>query len=253
MYVDGDGKDYSKGYVDEGYNQRVEDIYLPKADFLSSSLPKKNYEILDVGCGAGHFVLACSLRNLKATGIDVSKVMIDFGNQQIRNKTNDTLLRVVDENSIYEEVKSTNAEVISAIGVIEHVREPRKFFEAFKQSRARYLFYEVPMFSLSALLENVSPKVFPRLLSGGHTHLFTENSLQKMNELMNVKTVAQWRFGADAQDLLRHLLVNLELNGTSKKTVNILENTLGNGIDEIQSVIDKNHFCSETHAIVERC
>jgi len=252
MYINEDGKDYSAGYIDEGYQQRVKDIYTPKAEFLVANLPVDDFEVLDVGCGAGHFLLACNLLNIKCSGIDVSKTMIDYGNEQISHSIKSNPLKLVDETSIYEEVVATHANVVTAIGVIEHVREPQKFFDAFKQSKANYLFYVVPMFGLSAVLENINSSVFPRSLSGAHTHLFTETSLNKMNELMMAETIAEWRFGADIQDFLRHLLINLKLNKMSDKTISLIDDTLNKQIDAMQSIIDKSHFCSEIHVLVQK-
>jgi 2-polyprenyl-3-methyl-5-hydroxy-6-metoxy-1,4-benzoquinol methylase len=140
---------------------------------------KKKYEILDVGCGSGYFVYASLLRNLAATGCDVSKTMVDFGNTQINHQLNKSPLKHESEEGFFESIIKSNADVISAIGVIEHLREPHKFFSAFQKSKAKYLYYSVPMFSFSVALENVFKNVFPRQLSGGHTHLFTESSIKK--------------------------------------------------------------------------
>ena len=35
-------------------------------------------------------------------------------------------------------------------------------------------------------------KVFPRQLSGGHTHLYTEESILKMNEIIGIESIAEW-------------------------------------------------------------
>ena len=108
------------------------------------------------------------------------------------------------------------------------------------------------MFGLAAILENINSRVFPRSLAGGHTHLFTETSLTKMNELMMAEPIAEWRFGADMQDFLRHLLVNLKLNKASDKTISFIDYTLNGQIDEMQHIIDKAHFCSEIHVLVQK-
>ena len=42
-----DGNEYAKNYLDQDFLQRTSDIYIPKADFLISSLPLKEYEILE--------------------------------------------------------------------------------------------------------------------------------------------------------------------------------------------------------------
>lgn len=88
LYISEDGNGYSKNYIDVNFLQRVTDIYLPKVDFLISNLPVKKYEVLDVGCGGGHFVYALLLRNLKASGLDVNKKLVNFGNSQILHRFN---------------------------------------------------------------------------------------------------------------------------------------------------------------------
>jgi SAM-dependent methyltransferase len=252
LYISEDGAEYSLNYIDEDFLQRTNDIYVPKVDFLISSLPPKKYEILDVGCGSGYFVCASLLRNLSANGLDVSKKMVDFGNKQISHHLQKSPLSYASEEGFFESIVSTNADIISAIGVIEHLREPHKFFTAFQKSKAEYLYYSVPMFSFSVALENVFKNVFPRQLSAGHTHLFTESSIKKMNEVIGVRSIAEWRFGTDAMDLYRHLLTNLQANKTSQKMIDFLYSGFGKKIDDIQAVFDKNHFCSEIHVIASK-
>jgi SAM-dependent methyltransferase len=249
LYIAEDGIEYSKNYIDENFLKKTTDVYIPKVDFLVTSLPPKKYEILDVGCGNGNFVYASLLRNLSASGLDVSKTMIDFGNNQISHHFKKSPLTCASEEDFYDSIIKSNADVISAIGVIEHLREPHKFFIAFQKSKAKYLYYVVPMFSFSVVLENVSKNVFPRLLSEGHTHLFTESSIKKMNEIIGVQAIAEWRFGADAMDLYRHLLTNLQANKSSQKMIDFFNAGFREKIDDLQAIFDKNHFCSELHLI----
>ena len=178
--------------------------------------------------------------------------MVEFGNSQISQHSNQQPLLFVEENDFYEQIIDSNADIVSAIGVIEHLREPQKFFEAFQKSSAQYLYYSVPMFSLSVVLENVFKSVFPRQLSGGHTHLFTESSISKMNNLIGVTSIGEWRFGTDGMDLYRHLLTNLQANQSSQKMIDFLYSGFGEKIDEIQSIFDENHFCSEIHVIASK-
>lgn len=252
LYTSKDGGYNSIGYKDKNFLQRTTDIYIPKVDFLVSSLPPKKYEVLDVGCGSGYFVCASLLRNLSATGLDVSKVMVDHGNNQITHHLKKTPLTHTSEEGFYDSIVNSNADVISAIGVIEHLREPHKFFTAFQNSKAEYLYYSVPMFSFSVVLENVFKNVFPRQLSADHTHLFTETSIKKMNETMGVKSIAEWRFGTDAMDLFRHLLTNLQANKCSEKMIDFVYDGFGKKIDDIQSILDENRFCSEIHLIASK-
>jgi 2-polyprenyl-3-methyl-5-hydroxy-6-metoxy-1,4-benzoquinol methylase len=252
IYLNADGAMYASEYFDENFLQRTTDIYLPKVDFLTESLPLEEYQVLDIGCGSGYFSLGCLLRNIRVTGLDVGKQQVEFGNSQIFHHFEQKPLICVDENSIYEEIKNTNADVISAIGVIEHLREPKKFFEAFKLSKAKYLYYLVPMFSLSAVLENIISNVFPRVLFGDHTHLFTEQSIGELNNLMGVKSLSEWRFGSDVMDLYRFITVNLQSNNSSQKMIEFVNDGLGTKIDELQSILDMNHFSSEIHVVATK-
>jgi SAM-dependent methyltransferase len=252
LYVSDSGSDYSNNYIDKDFYKRTTDIYIPKIDFLIASLPPKKYQILDVGCGSGYFVFAALLRNLNAKGLDVSKTMVNFGNHQISHQLNIEPLKLENEQGFYDSIIKSDVDVVSAIGVIEHLREPHKFFEAFKKSNADYLYYSVPMFSLSVILENIFTGVFPRQLSNGHTHLFTESSIRKMNELIGVKPVAEWRFGTDAMDLYRQTLITLQNNKSSQKLIDYLNKGYGQKIDEIQSIFDRHHFCSAVHCVAKK-
>ncbi len=249
LYISDDGTDYASNYLDEEFKKRTVDIYLPKVDFLLSVLPSKLKKILDIGCGSGYFVYAALLSNLKPIGLDVSKTMVEFGNSQIQHLLNATPLHFKEEEDFFEEIKNSDADVISAIGVIEHLREPHKFFEAFKESKARYIYYSVPMFSLSVALENVSDDIFPRQLSAGHTHLFTEDSITEMNKILNVSSVGEWRFGTDFMDLYRHLTVKLKSKNASEKMIQFLYDGFGANVDELQNILDMNHSCSEIHVV----
>jgi SAM-dependent methyltransferase len=253
LYTFSGGIEYnSSGYIDDKFHQRTIDIYIPKVDFLINVLPPKKYQILDIGCGGGYFVYAALLRNLTAFGIDVSNTSVDFGNKQLSNLINSTPLELRNEEGFYYEIINSNAEIISAIGVIEHLREPQKFFEAFRKSRAKYLYYSVPMFSFSVILENIFKEVFPRQLSIDHTHLFTEDSIQKMNDLIGVRSIAEWRFGTDIMDLFRCSLISIHNNNASQKLKDYLNSGLGDIKDELQAIFDKHHFCSEIHCIASK-
>jgi SAM-dependent methyltransferase len=252
LYIADAGREYSDNYIDDNFVQRTQDIYVPKIEFLLESVPPGPHRLLDVGCGAGYLVYAGLLRGLSASGIDVAHAMIDFGNRQIAHFADSSPLRYVDERAFYESIVTCKADIISAIGVIEHLREPHEFFKAFAASRASHLYYSVPMFSFSVILENVFPEVFPRHLSGGHTHLFTEDSLRRMNSLIGVQPVAEWRFGTDFTDLYRSVLISLGKNGVSQRLIRNFEGGFGASIDELQAVLDGKHFCSEIHCVTRK-
>ena len=169
----------------EDYHERVESIYQPKLDFLENSLLRVQNEKLssltlaDFGCGAGHFVYAARGQGIQASGIDCSRSLINLASENYVNSfgcnVSPPFSYNSDEEHLLDSVLNTKADVSSFIFVLEHVINPLSFFEAFAKSRSRYLFFSVPLFSASVFLEHLFQNVYPRQLSGGHTHLFTHD------------------------------------------------------------------------------
>jgi SAM-dependent methyltransferase len=251
VYKDNVKISYSSNYVDDDYLTRVQDIYTPKIDFMIDSIGHSDFSVLDVGCGGGHLVLALLNKGIDARGLDISKDMIEYGNKQIDLLNNiEPLQSVESEEDLIRAIEMTDHNVISAIGVIEHLRDPGRFFAAFKNSKADYLFACVPMFSLSVYIENVFKSIYPRNLSGGHTHIFTNDSLQWMYDHFELDPISEWRFGSDIMDLFRSMLVSIQENNASDVFIDKLNYNLGNNIDALQSIIDQSNFSSEVHFLV---
>jgi SAM-dependent methyltransferase len=250
MYISEGGAKYAVNYVDENYKKRTSDIYTPKIDFFLKALSSNVSSLLDVGCGGGYLVNAALQRGVHAVGIDVSRHTVEYGNENITKIHGKKPLTLVDEVEFYEKIIAFKGDAISAIGVIEHLRDPQKFFDAFKLSEATYLFYSVPMFSLSAIVENIFKDIFPRQLSGGHTHLFTNASIEKMNLLCGAKVISEWRFGTDILDIYRSFAVSLKANKVSDVLMQEFENGFIGSIDKLQSTLDNTHFCSEIHSVI---
>ena len=243
---------YSQDYIDDGFIDRVADIYAPKLKFLRGCIKEKEVSILDVGCGGGHFVYAGVEAGVGILGVDVSESLVRFGNTQISHHLGVKPLSSADETGFYEKIKNSAASVVSAIGVIEHLREPHKFFQAFQESSSEYVFYSVPMFSNSVYFEAMSQDVFPRQLSGGHTHLFVEESIKKMNSIMGVQPIGEWRFGTDIMDLYRAMITRLGGVAVSERFIGLFDEHFKQSIDGLQSVFDNNHFCSEIHMVARK-
>jgi SAM-dependent methyltransferase len=247
-----DDKTYSARYTGVDFESRAKDIYYPKADFLRQNLPSGGVSVLDIGCGGGYFVYACLQNNIPAEGFDLSRSAVEFGNFHIDQRTGKRPLRTALESDFYEIIINSKATVLSVIGVIEHLREPQKFFDAFERSGIRYLFYSVPMFSSTVLVENVFKDVFPRQLGADHTHLFTEESIGWMHQNMRWQSIAEWRFGTDVMDLYRSILLMLHKSGASDKVTGLFTRHFGDGVGEMQAVLDSRHFCSEIHCLVQK-
>ena len=234
-------------YPYKDYNERVKKIYLPKVTFLKEVI-KTKINVLDIGAGGGYFLKALEIKNIDGIGYEPNKYLVNMGNKNIKkNKLINLSL-----NESYKKVLDTNgANVLSMIGVLEHLNKPNYILQLFKKSKIKYLYISVPTLSLSVLLENVFNNVFPRQLSGGHTHLYTKKSLDFLAKKNKLKIIGEWWFGTDFGDLYRSLLTSSK-NYNFKKYKSIIDANLLSVIDKLQSVLDKRKICSEVHMVFKK-
>ena len=258
VYANDDGKNYAENYDAnslENFNYRVSSIYMPKAEFLFTSL-KNNYEkpnelkYLDFGSGTGYF--ACALHNIglgNVKGSEVSKSQVDLGNKMI-GKELLSVHKIEDTNKVLTE---TDANVVSMIGVLEHLQEPREALKCIvDNTNIEYVYLSVPLFSLSVYIEMLSNDIYHRQLHGGHTHLYTEESLNYLVNEFNFSIVSEWWFGTDMIDLYRNIFVNLENNNVSNTIKEHYTKMMTSIIDSMQLEIDKKHYSSEVHMLLKK-
>ena len=258
IYTGDDGKDYAQNYevgTIEDYNSRVSSIYLPKAEFLYTSLINEgmrpnNLKYLDFGAGSGYFTAALKKIGLtNVFGSEVSKYQVDFGNKMI----DANVLSVHEISNTNQVLQNTDADVISMIGVLEHLQNPREVLHHIKNNtNITYFYISVPLFSLSVYLEMAFPNVFHRQLHGGHTHLYTEESLRNMCNEFGFDIVSQWWFGTDVVDLYRNIDVTMENTQASNKLINTFKQMMIPVIDSMQLELDKKHCSSEVHLLLKK-
>ena len=246
LYSFDEGKSYSRNYL-KNYSSRVKNIYIPKVNFLKSVI-KKNIKVIDVGCGGGHFLKALEIKKIDAVGYETSKTLCNLG----RNKLKKNKLF----NSAFTEIhkiveNNTDFNTVSLLEVLEHLTDPHALFRAFNKSNAKYLYISVPTFSLSVFLENSFNKVFPRQLSGGHTHLYTQKSIKFVAKKYNLNIIGEWWFGTDIADLYRSL-INSSRPLNKKIYLREINAKLVNVLDDLQNILDKNKICSEVHLVFKK-
>ena len=214
LYEINKGGNYAKNYVNEekeSYFKRLKNVYLPKAKYLKKILKKekiKKFNILDFGCGSGYFVKSLKLTGFKKIeGIDVSDIQTSFGNKI----NNFKLLKKVESDKIYEYVIKTEANIVSLIGVLEHLNDPIKLLLKIKKNKnIKIIFLSLPLFSLSVFLELIFKNNYNRHLSGAHTHLYTEKSINWLIKKYKFKKISECWFGMDFYDLFRNIEINLK-------------------------------------------
>ena len=184
VYTDNKGSNYAKFYKESDrkfYNKRVAAIYTPKVDFLFKSLKNeglepKNLRYADIGAGSGYFVAALQQAGCVHTkGYEVSESQVSLANHFLKSGS---LVHhgIADTASI---ASSLDVDVVSMIGVLEHIQNPNDILNALiNNPNVKYIYVLIPMFSFSVFMEMVFPLVMPRQLAAGHTHLYTKSSLE---------------------------------------------------------------------------
>lgn len=248
--------DYSKNYSaadKESYIKRRDMIYIPKAEYLRDCLkhegiPAGDVHILDIGAGCGYFVSAARQLGMEASGIEVSDSEVTYGNKV--NEEN--ILTHIGLTDSIDFISRTDANVISAIGVLEHLVHLDENIEAVRDNRnIRYLFASVPMFSFSSCFEVAFANGYNRHTGGTHTHLFTDKSIERMAERMGFEIAYEWRFGSDINDLYRFLMVSMQKNNNEEFS-RYFSDRFVPLMDDLQQVLDKSEFSSELHFILRR-
>lgn len=246
LYSSGSGENYELFYK-KYFKDRVKKIYLPKVEFLKKVI-KKKINLIDIGSGSGGFLKALEQKKISAIGLEPNKNLTIIGNKYLkRNK-----LKYCNIEDTYKlKNVSHKINVLSLIGVLEHLNKPNLLIKNFIKSKIEYLYISVPIYSLSVFIENSFKSVFPRMLSNGHTHLYTKESLNYLAKKNHLKILGEWWFGTDIADLYRSLIITSSY--TNKNIyINELNKKLYSVIDELQNVLDKNKICSEVHIIFKK-
>ena len=246
--------DYSKNYSSKDrteYDKRMNLIYVPKAQFLKDSLAREKVEtinVLDIGAGCGYFVAAARNLGIKAVGVEVSKNQVDYGNSMME----EPFLTHVGLHDSIDYIKNTDANVVSAIGVLEHLINLRENLDAIKDNtNIQYLYASVPMFSFSCAFETAFKDCYNRHMGGTHTHLFTNESIREMADSIGFEVAYEWRFGSDINDLYRFLVVSMGKNG-NEEFAKMFADKFTPLMDKLQLILDESEFSSELHFILKR-
>lgn len=248
--------DYSKNYSSKDraeYEKRMNMIYVPKAEFLMECLEKDGVDtgssrILDIGAGCGYFVAASRKLGMNADGIEVSGNEVEYGNSM----SDTPLLTHVGLHDSIDYIANTDANIVSAIGVLEHLINLKENLDAIRDNQnVKYLYASVPMFSFSCAFEASHQKCYNRHTGGTHTHLFTNESIARLADEMGFEVAYEWRFGSDINDLYRFIMVSLQQEG-NPEFASYFSDKFTPIMDELQLVLDKSEFSSELHFLLRR-
>lgn len=249
--------EYSIAYSSKdkkNYEDRSEKIYVPKAKFLIDSLQEDQSEpfkltYCDIGAGSGYFINAMLKFGItKIFGYEVSQTQVNQSKAMIGDQIERCKI-----NEIVSKIETTKADVVTAIGVLEHLQNPSDMLNAISHNcNIKYFYLSVPLFSLSTFLQLIFPDVMERQLAAGHTHLYTESSLKYLANKYNFEIVSEWWFGTDIMDLYRSISVMLKKQGCSESFLNEWSYYFTKIINPLQLVIDEKQLSSEVHILFKK-
>jgi tRNA G46 methylase TrmB len=237
------------------YKKRVDASFVPQARFIMDSFQLANidssaFRFLDIGAGNGHMTYALHNMGVDVMGIELNEAQVSAANEMIGKD----LLKAVSAEDVTKTIKTTERQVLLFVNVLEHITNLNEVFESIKENKnIKYICFSVPYMSFTCIFESIFTDVFPRILGGGggHTHLFTQDSIEWIFKKYMFKRVATWTFGLDIMDLFRSVIVRLKKNGAHEDLINkVLKISLENA-DAMQQVIDNSGFASDALIVAE--
>ena len=258
LYTEDGGESYGRTYGSKdraAYDKRRDDIYVPKARFLAEALASLGEDpaglsYADFGAGSGYFVAALtSLGLANVTGYEVSESQVRLANAMLGEQ----IVTLHGPEESVELAQSVRAGVVGMIGVLEHLRDPRAMLTALSANpEVRYLFFSVPLYSVCVHIETAFPNVMPRQLTAGHTHLYTESSIDWFCDEFGFERTAEWWFGTDLVDLYRSLLVSLRADPDTTGAADHFDAAFRGAIDATQMALDERRLSSEVHMLLAK-
>jgi 2-polyprenyl-3-methyl-5-hydroxy-6-metoxy-1,4-benzoquinol methylase len=237
------------------YRERTQRVYAPKLEWIVRSLGRlgfsphhlKTRRWVEFGAGAGYFLSALDDYGVKNFGgFDSNRELVAVANRALKAD------RVSYEPAphLSEALQKYPADIYVGFFVLEHIEDAHAFFLRLRQlPKGTVFIFAVPVFGLSVILDGAFERNFARQLDGVvHRQLYTDESIRYAAKLADLKIVAEWIFGQDADDLSRFLLRNLEPR-CSKRWFREMSLKLVSIQDGIQQVLDRARLADQRHVI----
>lgn len=259
IYAADGGAEYAETYAAADrseYHDRRDKIYTPKADFLLEVLEAvdgvqpTSLRIADMGAGAGYFVSALRTRGVADVhGYEVGQAQVELANQVME----DAPVSIVDLAELVELTRASRVDLLSFIGVLEHLQDLRGALRAIVENRdVEYVYTSLPMFAPTVFNEAAFPGVMPRHLAGGHTHLFTHDSLSHLENEFSLERLGAWWFGTDVLDYFRSVAVSLRAAGATDEAMSAWTAMFSPLVDGMQLAMDRVRAGSQVHLVYRR-
>lgn len=230
---------------DEIFNKRLEMISRPKVAFVRDYLEPKNSLWVDIGCACGEMLVAAREQGWRVAGIEADAAQVESA----RAKGLEVREGYLTPQNAKEFLGEAN--IVSAINLIEHIPDPIGTLQAISESIVigTYLVTEVPRQpSLGSFANFVFPQlVYRQFCPPDHLHVFSERSMEILLERSGFTPIAVWTFGKDSVDFLSQAALSANLSQDSEFVRDILDNLA----PAMQKSIDENNY-SDTLVIIAR-
>lgn len=257
VYASNSGKEYAKVYSStdrENYYLRRDNIYLPKVDFLldviaHEGLDTHSLSYADIGAGGGFLISAFLERGIKnVQGFEVNQSLVELG----KWIDADLPLEKINLGDTVKICEENHAQVLTFIGVFEHLQDLRGTLHAIKcNSQVKYIYFCVPLYSPCVFSEMSFPEILPRHLAIGHTHLFTDISIKYFEHEFGFQRIGAWWFGTDMMDYYRSVMIQLGKSAETERMISSWHEMFGDLVDDMQLAIDKQRKSSQVHMVMK--
>ncbi len=226
------------------YMTRVNDISLPKVDYITKGLGQKGLWV-DIGCGSGELLYAAQKRGWKTIGYEIDPQEIHLARDIFGL---DVRRGYLDEKNAAKMLKE--ADVISLFSVLEHVAAPGKILDLVRHyaKKSAALILELPHHpSVSAYVNMAFPRTVSRhMVPPNHLGLFTDESVKRLLSQNGFTATHIWYYGQDFYELIGTIAALAEFEDKNF-TQRLLDET-----QQFQKIIDQNKLCDEMIVIAKR-
>jgi 2-polyprenyl-3-methyl-5-hydroxy-6-metoxy-1,4-benzoquinol methylase len=213
---------------------RRENVARPKVEFAERYCTSSRGTWLDVGSGIGDMVSVAQENGWKATGLELSATSVAFA-KEIFNV--DLLRQTMEEYRDQHPELVGTVDVVSLIGVLEHVVDPVGLLRQANQmlKPGGLVMIQVPNArSMATMVQETFPQnVFRHMSPIEHIMVFTESSLNRTMTNGGFQPLAYWYHGLDFYELLTNLVLANPQVQDSRLYTALMEN-----LNDLQQVID---------------
>lgn len=176
------------------YSEKYKRVYRGFVQILGDGLTSRNrkwdgLKVLDVGCFTGEFLELLSSHRADVYGLELQSEAVEIASQKFPGR-----IYQADVNSnIFPQLEF---DIVTLLGVIEHVVDPIKLIERSAELLRRDGFLLIQTPNSSSFFARIMRRFWPPYAPVEHIHLFSRRSLVSLLEKMgflDVQFVPHWK------------------------------------------------------------